>query len=93
MSFPLTPIDLGTAITFGAMATTAVTNVGTTTINGDLGIYPGTSVTGNPTVIGSTHIADSTVQNALADASAAYNQALTLPISSTLAFLDGKTLI
>src|SRR5580700_10032130 len=40
--------DLGTAASFGVLAGTMVSNTGMTNIGGDLGVYPGTAVTGFP---------------------------------------------
>ena len=39
---------LGTAASFGVLAGTMVSNTGMTNIGGDLGVYPGTAVTGFP---------------------------------------------
>jgi len=45
-----TPVTLGKAAPFAALRASEVTNSGTSVITGDLGVYPGTSVTGTPTV-------------------------------------------
>lgn len=51
---------------FGILAATTVTNTGPTVIDGDLGLSPGTSVTGFPpgVVLGETHVADTEAANA-----------------------------
>lgn len=72
-------IALGTASTFGIMATAAVTCVPPCTINGDVSLDPGTSITGPPVVNGSTHINDTVSAQARLDLLAAYNQAKGLP--------------
>lgn len=71
-------ISLGTnASTLAILAGTAVTNTGATTINGDLGLSPGTSVGGFPPGIlnGTLHINDAIANNAKLDLTAAYNDA------------------
>ena len=71
------PVGLGTARSFGVLAGTTVTNTGLTVINGNLGLSPGTSVTGFPPGIvnGSQHITDRVAAQAQADLTTAYNQA------------------
>src|SRR6185369_6268817 len=45
------------------------------TVNGDLGISPGLTLTGAPTVNGTTHLADPISAQAQLDLTAAYNDA------------------
>ena len=54
------PVALGSAANFAVLAGSTVTNVGATTVTGDLGVSPGTAVTGFPpgTVTGTTHAGD-----------------------------------
>ena len=75
------PVGLGTAGSFGVLAGTTVTNTGLTVINADLGLWPGTSVTGFPSGIvnGTQHITDAVAQGAQADLTTAYNQASIAP--------------
>src|ERR1700730_18626751 len=68
--------SLGSAENFAILGATTVTNTGLTVIKGDLGVSPGTAVTGFPpgTVIGGTiHSDDARATSAQADALAAYN--------------------
>ena len=66
---------LGTAGSYSVLAGSAVTNTGATVLSGDLGVSPGTSITGFPSgvVVGATHQTDAAASQAQLDALAAYN--------------------
>ena len=66
---------LGSAATFGVVGASTVTNTGPTVVNGDLGLSPGTSVTGFPPgiVTGTIHIADALALAAQNSITTAYN--------------------
>src|SRR6185312_14019528 len=54
------PVGLGTAGSYSVLGGQTVTNTGPTTLSGDLGVSPGTAITGFPpgTAAGATHAAD-----------------------------------
>src|SRR5659263_591082 len=89
---------LGTAQSYGILGSTTVTNTGPTIVNGDLGVSPGTAVTGFPPgiVTGTIHSADAAAGQAQIDVTTAYNnltgQAVNFgPFSPT--DLAGQTLV
>ncbi len=87
---------LGTADTFAVLAGSTVTNTGPSVISGDLGLSPGTAVTGFPpgTVTnGTIHAADAVAAQAQGDLTTAYNDFAGRPPSATIsADLAGQTL-
>jgi len=83
------PVPLGTAQSFAVLAGTTVTNTGPTTIaGGDLGLSPGTAVTGFPpgTLIAPAvmHVADATAAQAQLDLTTAYTFTAGLPGAAVL---------
>lgn len=66
---------LGTASGFGVLAGSTVNNTGDTTVSGDLGVAPGTAITGFPpgTFTGTLHAADDVALQAQTDLTTAYN--------------------
>src|SRR4051812_2965746 len=87
-------INLGAAGSFGVLGGSAVTNTGPTTIVGDLGVNPGTSITGFPPGT-ATGAAPSAVRMKQAhdDAAAAYAVLSGLAVTTNLTTeLGGRTL-
>ena len=71
-------VDLGTADSFAVLAGSTVTNTGATTVNGNLGVWPGTAITGFPPGLvtgGTTHKSDAVANQAQVDLTTAYNSA------------------
>ncbi len=85
-----TAVNLGTADAFAILAGSTVTNTGTSVITGDLGLSPGTSVTGFPpgTITGTQHITDATASQAQIDLTTAYNAITSQPCLQNLSGQD-----
>ena len=83
-------LSLGSAATFGVLGATTVTNTGLTVINGDLGVSPGTAITGFPPGIdnGKVQAANAAAAAAQADAKKAYNAAVALTPTQDLTGQD-----
>ena len=92
----LSPVDLGSSAGFAVLAGSTVTNTGPTIVTGDLGVSPGTSVTGFPpgTVVGTIHAGGPIAAAANADLTIAYNDAAgrTLCQVTVSGDLGGQTL-
>jgi hypothetical protein len=83
-------VSLGTAANFAVLAGSAVTNTGPTVVTGNVGVFPGTSITGFPpgSIVpgsGFQHSADTVAQQAQADLTTAYNDAAGRPSCAAIA--------
>jgi hypothetical protein len=72
-------VGLGTAASFSVLGGSTITNTGPTTMFGDLGLSPGSSVTGAPHVLGATHVDDAVAVGAKSSLTTAYNGAASRP--------------
>ena len=85
-------VGLGTAESFSVLAGSTVTNTGPTTMFGDLGLSPGSSVTGAPHVLGATHVDDAVAIEAKNSLTTAYNDAASRPTEGSAGTdLTGQT--
>jgi hypothetical protein len=89
------PVSLGTAANYAVLAASTVTNTGPTTINGDLGLSPGTAITGFPPgqVNGTIDAADRAALQAQNDLTAAYAAAAAARATATIPVELGGTTV
>ena len=91
-----TTVNLRSAAGFAVLGGSTVTNGGPTMVAGDLGLSPGTAITGFPPgiVVGTQHAGDPTAAQGIADLVTAYNDAKgrTLCPVSVAGNLGGLTL-
>ncbi len=96
-SVAVAPVGLGSSRGFAVLAGLAVTNTGPSSINGDIGVSPGTAVTGvtpGEQVGGAIYAADAVARQAQIDVTAAYNDAAgRTPGVTVAAELGGSTLV
>ncbi len=85
-------VSLGTAATYGVLGGSTVTSTGATIVNGDLGVSPGTAITGFPPGIvvppGVIHSADASSAQAQTDLTTAYNAVAGTPTQVDLTGID-----
>ena len=87
-------VGLGTAASYSVLGGQTVTNTGPSVLGGDLGVSPGTAITGFPPgVAGTIHAGDAQAAQAQLDVAIAYNDAASrAPTSSVAGDLVGRTL-
>jgi hypothetical protein len=88
----ISAVPLGQAANFGVLAASTATNTGTTTVNGNVGVSPGTAVTGFPpgvVVGGSIRSNDAMAIQAQSDLTTAWN---TITATACLTDLTGVDL-
>jgi hypothetical protein len=83
-------VNLATASPFVVLGASGVTNTGASVLNGELGVTPGTSLTGfNEAVVnGAIHNNDAVAQSAQGDLTSAFGVAGGQPISQDLTGID-----
>ena len=88
-------VGLGTVASYSVLGGQTVTNTGPSTLGGDLGVSPGTAITGFPpgTVAGATHAGDAAAAQAQSDLGIAFKDAAgRAPTASVAGDLVGRTL-
>ena len=91
-----TAVPLATADSFSVLAGAGITNTGPTTVQGDIGTFPTTSISGlgTMTIGGTNHAGDAVTQQAKTDLVTAYNTAAGEgPTNPIAADLGGRTLL
>jgi type VI secretion system secreted protein VgrG len=81
---------LQTAAAFAVLGGSAVTNTGPSTIDGNLGVFPGTSITGAGSIVlsGTMDLGGAVAQQAQSDLAIAYNGLAAMPVTDVLTGQD-----
>jgi hypothetical protein len=87
---PIYTVNLGTAGSYAVLAGSAVTNIGATTLDGNLGIYPGSALSGAGTITlnGTANVNNAAALQAQSDLTAGYLQAKNLLSTGNLTGTD-----
>lgn len=91
-AFAQTVPDLGAAAQFAVLGSSTVTNTGSTVVTGDLGVSPGTEITGFPPGVveqGQIRANDDIASQAVADTLIAYNDLAGQAVTTELAAAMG----
>jgi len=92
-----TALSLGSATPYAILAGSTITNTGSSVITGDIGLSPGTAITGFPPghqSAGVTQVADAAAQSAKSDLTGAYLVAAAeVPFVAVSGDLGGQTLV
>jgi Ice-binding-like len=87
-------VGLGSAASFSALGGSTITNTGPTKMFGDLGLSPGSSVTGAPQVLGQTHVDDAVAIAAKNSLTTGFNDAASRPSNGSAGSeLAGQTFL
>lgn len=89
-----TVVELGAAEDFSVLGGSTVTNTGPTTMDGSVGVSPGTEIVQGGMVVGGTvHEDDAVARQAQSDLITAYNDAAGQGPTTTAPLLGGRTLV
>ena len=81
---------LGSAADYAVLAGSKVTNVGSSTVTGDIGVWAGSEISGYELIThtGALHMTDTVAQQAQTDVTTAYNGLAAMPFTSNLTGQD-----